>query len=215
GCRCGGPESAAILDGITFEVPAGKRVAIVGRSGSGKTTLVKCLAGLLEPTEGTIFYDGVDLKTLNYRDLRRQIGFILQDNHLFNDTIAQNIAFGEAEPDMDQVLWAARVANAHEFVERLPLGYDTRIGESGSPSPAASGSASPSRGPSTGALPSWSSTRRPVRSTRSPSAPSRRISINSWRDGRPSSSPTARSRMPTSSWCSRRAGWKSSAPTTS
>jgi ATP-binding cassette subfamily B protein len=131
GFRYGGPESAAILDGITFEVPAGKRVALVGRSGSGKTTLVKCLAGLLEPTEGTIFYDGVDLKTLNYRDLRRQIGFVLQENHLFNDTIARNIAFGEAEPDLDRVLWAARVSNAHEFVERLPLGYDTRIGESG------------------------------------------------------------------------------------
>ena len=131
GFRYGGPESPAILEGITFEVPTGKRVAIVGRSGSGKTTLVKCLAGLLEPTEGTIFYDGVDLKTLNYRDLRRQIGFVLQENHLFNDTIARNIAFGDAEPDMDRVLWAARVGNAHEFIERLPLGYETRIGESG------------------------------------------------------------------------------------
>jgi ATP-binding cassette subfamily B protein len=131
GFRYGGPESPAILDGITFDVPPGTRVAVVGRSGSGKTTLVKCLAGLLEPTEGTIFYDGVDLKTLNYRDLRRQIGFVLQENHLFNDTIARNIGFGEEEPDMDRVLWAARVANAHEFVERLPLGYDTPIGESG------------------------------------------------------------------------------------
>jgi len=131
GFRYGGPESPAILEGITLDVPPGKMVAIVGRSGSGKTTLVKCLAGLLEPTEGTIGYDGVDLKTLNYRDLRRQIGFVLQENHLFDDTIARNIAFGEAEPDMDRVLWAARVANAHEFIERLPLGYDTRIGESG------------------------------------------------------------------------------------
>jgi ATP-binding cassette subfamily B protein len=103
----------------------------VGRSGSGKTTLVKCLAGLLEPTDGTILYDGVDLKALNYRDLRRQIGFVLQENHLFDDTIARNIAFGEDEPDMDRVMWAARVANAHEFIERLPLGYDTRVGESG------------------------------------------------------------------------------------
>jgi ATP-binding cassette subfamily B protein len=106
-------------------------VAIVGRSGSGKTTLIKCLAGLLEPTEGTIRYDGVDLKTLNYRDLRRQVGFVLQENHLFNDTIARNIAFGDTEPDMDQVIWASRVANAHEFVERLPLGYETKVGESG------------------------------------------------------------------------------------
>ena len=131
GFHYGGPESATILQGITLDVPPGKTVAIVGRSGSGKTTLVKCLAGLLEPTEGTILFDGVDLRTLNYRDLRRQIGFVLQENHLFDETIARNIAFGEDEPDLDRVLWAARVANAHEFVERLPLGYDTRIGESG------------------------------------------------------------------------------------
>jgi ATP-binding cassette subfamily B protein len=131
GFRYGGPEAAPILDGITFEVPPGKMVAIVGRSGSGKTTLIKCLAGLLPPTDGTIFYDGVDLKTLSYRDLRRQIGIVLQDNHLFDDTIARNIAFGEDEPDMERVLWAAQVASAHDFIARLPLGYDTRVGESG------------------------------------------------------------------------------------
>jgi ATP-binding cassette subfamily B protein len=131
GFQYGGPESPKILDGISFEVPPGKTVAIVGRSGSGKTTLIKCLAGLLEPTEGTIFYDGLDLKTLNYRDLRRQIGFVLQENYLFGDTIARNIAFGEDEPDMDAVLWAARAANAQEFIERLPLGYETKIGETG------------------------------------------------------------------------------------
>jgi HlyB family type I secretion system ABC transporter len=131
GFQYGGPESPKILEGITFEAPPGKTVAIVGRSGSGKTTLVKCLVGLLEPTEGTILYDGIDMKTLNYRDLRRQIGFVLQENHLFDDTIAGNIAFSDEEPDMDRVLWAARAANAHEFIERLPLGYETRIGESG------------------------------------------------------------------------------------
>jgi HlyB family type I secretion system ABC transporter len=131
GFRYGGPEAPPILESLTLDVPAGRMVAIVGRSGSGKTTFVKCLAGLLEPTEGTILYDGIDLRTLNYRDLRRQIGFVLQENHLFDDTIARNIAFGEAEPDMDRVIWASRVANAHEFIERLPLGYDTRVGESG------------------------------------------------------------------------------------
>jgi len=131
GFQYGGPESPKILEGITFEAPPGKTVAIVGRSGSGKTTLVKCLAGLLEPTEGTIFYDGIDLKTLNYRDLRRQIGFVLQENFLFDDTIARNITFSDEESDMDRVLWAARAANAHEFIERLPLGYETRVGESG------------------------------------------------------------------------------------
>lgn len=131
GFRYGGVESPAILEGIDLEVLPGQRVAIVGRSGSGKTTLVKCLAGLLEPTEGTILFDGLDLKTLNYRDLRRHIGWVLQQSHLFDTTIGRNIAFGEDEPDMDRVLWAARVANAHQFIERLPLGYDTRVGETG------------------------------------------------------------------------------------
>jgi ATP-binding cassette subfamily B protein len=103
----------------------------VGRSGSGKTTLAKCLSGLLETTEGAIFYDGLDLKTLDYRDLRQRIGFVLQENHLFADTIARNVAFGEAEPDMERVVWAAGVADARDFIERLPLGYETRIGETG------------------------------------------------------------------------------------
>jgi HlyB family type I secretion system ABC transporter len=131
GFRYGGPESAPILEDISFEVPPNTMVAIVGRSGSGKTTLIKCLAGLLEPTEGTVLYDGIELRTLNYRDLRRKIGFVLQENHLFDDSIARNIAFGEEESDLDQVMWAAQVANAREFIERLPFGYDTRIGESG------------------------------------------------------------------------------------
>ncbi len=131
GFRYGGPESPAILENISLDIPAGKIVAIVGRSGSGKTTLAKCLAGLLEPTEGAILFDGLEMKTLNYRELRRQIGFVLQENYLFSDTIARNIAFGEDEPDLTRVQWAARVASAHEFIERLPLGYDTKIGESG------------------------------------------------------------------------------------
>ena len=84
------------------EIPAGKTIAIVGRSGSGKTTLVKCLAGLLEPTEGTMLFDGLDLTTLNYRGLRRQIGFVLQENYLFDDTILRNIAFGDPEPEMER-----------------------------------------------------------------------------------------------------------------
>jgi ATP-binding cassette subfamily B protein len=131
GFRYGGPESPLIIEQIDLEVPPGKTVAIVGRSGSGKTTLAKCLAGLLEPTEGTIFYDGVDLKTLSYRQLRRQVGFVLQENYLFADTISRNIALGDDEPDMDRVIWSARMANADEFIERLPLGYETPVGETG------------------------------------------------------------------------------------
>jgi HlyB family type I secretion system ABC transporter len=131
GFRYGGPESPAILQNVSFEIEAGKRIAIVGRSGSGKTTLARCLAGLLEPTEGSILYDGIELTTLNYQDLRRRIGFVLQENHLFADTIARNIAFAEEEADMERVVWAAGIANAREFIERLPLGYETRIGETG------------------------------------------------------------------------------------
>jgi len=127
----GGPDSTRILEDISIDIPAGKTVAIVGRSGSGKTTLVKCLSGMLEPAEGVIYFDGVEQKRLRYRDLRRQIGFVLQENYLFDDTIARNIAFGEDDSDPERIAWAAKVANAHEFIERLPLGYDTRIGETG------------------------------------------------------------------------------------
>src|SRR5579859_2014165 len=130
GFRYGGPEAPAILEGIDLDVPAGTTVAIVGRSGSGKTTLVKCLAGLLEPTEGRIELDHLDLVTLDYRSVRRHIGVVLQESYLFDDTIGRNIAFGE-DPDDARVVWASKLANAHDFVQRLPLGYDTRIGESG------------------------------------------------------------------------------------
>jgi ATP-binding cassette subfamily B protein len=129
--RYGGRESPAILEGITFDIPPGTTAAIVGRSGSGKTTLIKCLAGLLEPTAGSIRFDGIDMTTLDYRTLRRQVGFVLQENHLFDDTIARNVAFGEDEPDIERVALAAHVANAHEFVSRFPLAYETRVGETG------------------------------------------------------------------------------------
>ena len=131
GFRFGGPEAPLILDDINLEISPGKVVAIVGRSGSGKTTLIKLIAGLLEPTEGTILFDRVDLKGLNYRDLRAKIGLVLQENHIFSDTILRNIAFGDPEPDFDRVLWAAQLANTHEVISRLPLGYETRIGETG------------------------------------------------------------------------------------
>ena len=125
------PISPPILDHVSLAVEPGTTVAIVGRSGSGKTTFVRCLSGLLEPTEGTILFDGVDMRTLSYADLRRQIGYVLQESYLFDDSIAANIAFGDETADLERVEWAARVASAHEFVARLPLGYETRIGESG------------------------------------------------------------------------------------
>src|SRR3954463_7773993 len=129
--KYGGPEAPHILKNITLDLAPGRMFALVGRSGCGKTTLIKLIAGLLEPTEGTILFDNTDLKTLNYRDVRRHIGMVLQENHMFNESIARNIAFGDPEPDLDRVLAAAQTAAAHDFIMRLPLGYETKIGESG------------------------------------------------------------------------------------
>jgi ATP-binding cassette subfamily B protein len=129
--KYGGPEAPNILTNITLDIPPGRMVAFVGRSGCGKTTLVKLIAGLLEPSEGTILFDNTDLRRLNCRDVRRHIGMVLQENHIFNESIARNIAFGDADPDLDRVLAAAQTAAAHDFIMRLPLGYETRIGESG------------------------------------------------------------------------------------
>jgi ABC-type bacteriocin/lantibiotic exporter with double-glycine peptidase domain len=89
------------------------------------------LASLIEPTEGVILFDRRDLKELNFRDVRRQIGIVLQDNHIFSESITRNIAFGDPEPDFDRVLWCAQVANAHDFIMRMPMGYETSIGETG------------------------------------------------------------------------------------
>ncbi len=120
-----------ILTDISLEIPPGTTVGLVGRSGSGKSTLVKCLAGLLVPTAGAIEYDGVDLRELRFSELRRRIGFVLQTPYLFDDTIEANIAFGEEHPDGEQLRRAAEVADAAEFIESLPLGYKTRVGDSG------------------------------------------------------------------------------------
>ncbi len=123
--------TARILDDVSLDIRPGTTVGVVGRSGSGKSTLAKCLAGLLEPTAGSIAYDGVELRELRLRELRRRIGYVLQDPYVFDETIARNIAFGEAAPDLVRVRAASELADAAEFIERLPLAYETRIGESG------------------------------------------------------------------------------------
>jgi ABC-type bacteriocin/lantibiotic exporter with double-glycine peptidase domain/CRP-like cAMP-binding protein len=129
----GYPEGSGdpILKGITLEVDPGTTVAIVGRSGAGKSTLLKCIAGLLEASEGVIAFDSVDLRGLRWRELRRRIGLVPQTPYVFDDTLARNIAFGEDVPDMNAVRSAAEIANANDFIERLPLGYDTHVGDGG------------------------------------------------------------------------------------
>lgn len=122
-----------VLRDLDFEVPVGKTVAIVGRSGAGKTTLAGLLMRLFDPQSGAIEIDGVDMREYKLSDLRKRIGMVTQETILFNDTVAHNIAYTVKEPDMDRVIEAARLANAHEFIEQLEggLAYETVIGQEG------------------------------------------------------------------------------------
>jgi ABC-type bacteriocin/lantibiotic exporter with double-glycine peptidase domain/CRP-like cAMP-binding protein len=120
-----------VLDGVSFELEPGMSLGLVGRSGSGKSSLLRCLAGLIVPTSGRILYDGVDLRELDWGELRRRIGYVLQEPYLFDDTIAYNIALGESGPDWGRIYRAAEIADAAEFIQNLPLGYMTKVGDSG------------------------------------------------------------------------------------
>lgn len=119
------------LRDISFTVPAGTSLALVGPSGSGKSTLVKFLNRFLDPTSGTITLDGRDLKELHLADLRRAVGFVHQESVLFNETIAENIAFAKPGASRSAIIEACKKAQAHEFIQRLPKKYDTVVGERG------------------------------------------------------------------------------------
>jgi subfamily B ATP-binding cassette protein MsbA len=121
-----------ILRDIHFQTKMGEIVAIVGASGAGKSTLVNLLPRFFDPTEGRILLDGVDLRDVTLASLREQIGMVTQDTILFDDTVADNIAYGRsAQCDPARIREAARLANADEFIRDLPDGYATRIGEKG------------------------------------------------------------------------------------
>jgi ATP-binding cassette, subfamily B, bacterial len=120
-----------LLDGVSLRVEAGETVAIVGPSGSGKTTLMALLMRFYDPVEGSILLDGRDLRTLKQSSVRKHIGVVLQDPLLFNDTVRSNIAYGRPDASLAMVEEAARAANAHTFISRLPDGYDTMVGERG------------------------------------------------------------------------------------
>jgi len=128
-----GPSAPLTLEGISFEVKRGEKIALVGPSGSGKSTLGRLLTGLHVPSEGRVLYDGHDLAELDLATVRRQLGVVLQETALFEGTIAENIALHHRGAAREDVVEAARVAQIHADIEALPLGYDTRISSSSCP----------------------------------------------------------------------------------
>ncbi len=120
-----------VLKNLSFRVEPGECVAILGATGSGKSTLLALICRFYDPTAGRVLIDGVDARELNLADLRRNIGLVFQETFLFSNTVAANIAFGHPEASAEQIEQAAKIAAAHEFIERLPQGYETVLGEAG------------------------------------------------------------------------------------
>ena len=120
-----------VLGDINLEVGAGKVIALVGMSGGGKSTIADLIPRFYDVQEGRVTVNGVDIRRIKLASLRAQIGLVTQSTFLFNDTIRANIAYGSTDRDLDRVMAAARLANAHDFILRLPQGYDTIVGELG------------------------------------------------------------------------------------
>ncbi|MEO1431496.1 MAG: peptidase domain-containing ABC transporter [Cyanobacteria bacterium J06632_19] len=120
-----------VLENISFEIKPEQMVALVGRSGSGKTTLSKLILGLYPPSDGKVLIDGQDINGIALQSLRSQVGVVDQDTFLFGGTIRENIAIAHPEATLDEVIQAAQLAGADEFIRKLPLSYETQIGEAG------------------------------------------------------------------------------------
>jgi ABC-type multidrug transport system fused ATPase/permease subunit len=129
--RFGYGEGVEVLHGIDLDVPAGTTVALVGHTGAGKSTIAKLLARFYDPRNGRLTIDGVDLRDVTQESLRRQLGIVPQEGFLFAGTVRDNIAFGRPDARPDEVVAAAEAVGAHDFVQRLPEGYDTELGERG------------------------------------------------------------------------------------
>ena len=129
--RYGGDETPYVLENISLEIKPGELIAIVGRSGSGKTTLAKLLVGFYTPTEGKLTVDGYDMNVIDKEYYRAQVGYVMQSNLLFSGTIAENIASGDDSPDRRRIEEVAKMADAHAFISKMPLGYEQIVGERG------------------------------------------------------------------------------------
>lgn len=121
-----------VLRDINLHVKPGEMIGLVGHSGAGKSTLINLICRFYTPDSGTLEIDGEDIKKINLKDLRRQIGVVLQEPYLFSGTIAENIAYAKPDASMQEIITAAQAANAHDFIIKFPDGYDTEVGERGS-----------------------------------------------------------------------------------
>jgi ABC-type multidrug transport system fused ATPase/permease subunit len=121
-----------VLKNISFSIEPGQMVGIVGPTGSGKSTVVSLIPRFYDPNKGTVKIDGRDVRDYKIHSLREQVGYVLQDTVLFRGTILENIAFGRPKATRDEIVQAATLANADEFIARMPKGYDSMVGERGS-----------------------------------------------------------------------------------
>lgn len=127
----GGPLAEMVIQDLDLDIPEGRVTAIVGSSGSGKSTLLKLLMKFYDPVKGEMYIGNTPLRNLSARAVRRRCGVVMQDGHVFSDTVAANIAVGDDEIDRGRLLHAAQMADIHSFVESLPMGYNTKIGRDG------------------------------------------------------------------------------------
>ena len=131
GVHFGYEEEKPVLEDLSFTVEPGEMIGLAGHSGAGKSTLINLICRFYEPQEGAILIDGRDTRGVNLRSLREQIGVVLQDPFLFNGTVADNVAYGHPGASLEEIVAAAKAANAHDFVMDMPDGYDTMVGERG------------------------------------------------------------------------------------
>jgi len=129
--RFGYDKSNPVLKAVSFDVAPGEMIGLVGHSGAGKSTTINLIGRFYEPDSGILKIDGIDYRDLDVQNYRSQIGIVLQEPFLFNGTIAENISYGNPEASFEQIVEAARAANAHDFVLSKPDGYDTVVGERG------------------------------------------------------------------------------------